>query len=204
MLDYLITGTGNSATGWAAQVLTSAGVPCGHEAVYSIDGVRANDGLRADSSWLAAPHLPCAETTVHLVRDPLPCIRSMAHVFFRGLTIYSYYALAHYGLEPDNNPPPYPGVCHPWAEADALGLAARHYVLWNEMIDGHGPVVRAEDGPEALLAACGLDVPDDVYTNTRYNTRTPPDAPLVKWADIPYNWRRRGQRMAERYGYEVA
>lgn len=39
MLKYLITGTGRSGTVYLARVLTSLGIPCGHESIFDHHGV---------------------------------------------------------------------------------------------------------------------------------------------------------------------
>ena len=64
-LRVVVTGTGRSGTGFAARWLTSAGIPCGHEAFFSHRGydkalVRLDlkyPELAAESSWMAAPYL---------------------------------------------------------------------------------------------------------------------------------------------------
>lgn len=38
-LKYLVTGTGRCGTVYAARLLTSLGVPCGHEAIFKADGL---------------------------------------------------------------------------------------------------------------------------------------------------------------------
>lgn len=39
-LDYLVTGTGRCGTVYAARLLTSVGVSCGHETIFTFDGLR--------------------------------------------------------------------------------------------------------------------------------------------------------------------
>lgn len=81
---FVITGAPCSATGYAAQVLTAAGVPCGHEEIVGQHRTPSRwlpppAGPRGESSWLAAPllwALPVA-TVVHLVRHPLNWVVSL-------------------------------------------------------------------------------------------------------------------------------
>ena len=56
-LRLLIVGAPHSGTGYTSQIITYAGVPCGHENVYAISGVRESGAWIADSSWIAAAHL---------------------------------------------------------------------------------------------------------------------------------------------------
>lgn len=84
MSRLLVTGCGRSGTGFAAQVLRHAGINCGHEDVFKLNGSRpyfARDWGKygAESSWLAVPYLANRElydTAVLLVRHPLAVIRS--------------------------------------------------------------------------------------------------------------------------------
>lgn len=76
----VIVGTGRSGSGYIAQVLTAAGVPCGHEGWWNpFDGHRAAD-LLADSSWCAlAIGLDDFDGEVfHQLRHPLDVVSSMA------------------------------------------------------------------------------------------------------------------------------
>jgi hypothetical protein len=72
----LVTGIGRSGTGYVAKLLTEAGLPCGHESIYTANTTRPPDwGDRlAESSWFAAPwihKLPEGTSVVHLVRNPI-------------------------------------------------------------------------------------------------------------------------------------
>ena len=65
-----------------AKLLTSAGIPCGHEAIFG-KTVTPRPEFRADSSFHAVAHLghPVAKGAqlIHLVRNPLKVIRSWMH-----------------------------------------------------------------------------------------------------------------------------
>lgn len=62
-LKYLITGTGRCGTVFMARLLTSAGIPCGHESVFSCEGIDlAKKRLRGEA-W---PDLSyCAKNSLH-------------------------------------------------------------------------------------------------------------------------------------------
>lgn len=80
----LVTGIGRSGTGYMARVLTEAGLPCGHEALYGADTARRPgwQNRRAESSWYAAPwigSLGPSTLIVHLMRHPVDWLGSWAH-----------------------------------------------------------------------------------------------------------------------------
>ena len=87
---FLITGTGRSGTGYAAQLLSRCLIPVGHEAVFNPKNIAAgNTGwgdYRGEASWLAAPSLPLNVPTVQLVRNPLETLRSLVGIGFFGRT----------------------------------------------------------------------------------------------------------------------
>jgi len=89
VIDFIITGTGRSTTKYTAEVLTAAGLPCGHEHAcsswmddYSDDQVwrDAPNGV-GESSWQAAPFTDAMQAegvkVVHLIRHPADVASSM-------------------------------------------------------------------------------------------------------------------------------
>lgn len=59
-MKVIVTGTGRCGTGFMARVLTEAGIPCGHERVFTHWGDVApqiDDPQLADASWMAVPWL---------------------------------------------------------------------------------------------------------------------------------------------------
>ncbi|MFW6034492.1 MAG: hypothetical protein ACOC9R_05080, partial [bacterium] len=96
---FVVTGLGHSGTGWAAQLFSRLGVPCGHERWFN--PWRQTPGGN-DSSWLAVPHvddLPAGWRIVHLVRDPLKVAQSYARQDnerdYRGVSPWYVYAERH-------------------------------------------------------------------------------------------------------------
>lgn len=71
-LQLLVTGCPHSGTRFVADVLTASGMPCGHEAVWALDGIHTATRI-AESSWVAAayPIPPIHVAVAHQVRDPL-------------------------------------------------------------------------------------------------------------------------------------
>ena len=100
-LKFLVTGSGRSGTNYMCRFLTSVNVMCGHESIFTYEGIteaiyRLHDPKLvstsicstldktswfdpqkqiAESSYLAAPYLddPILEDTkiLHLIRNPL-------------------------------------------------------------------------------------------------------------------------------------
>lgn len=84
---FVVTGSGRSGTGFTAAVLTAAGIPCGHEAVFHPRTRAVPDfgPWAGDASWLAAPFvgdLPSGTRIVHQVRDPADVVTSWVGLRF--------------------------------------------------------------------------------------------------------------------------
>lgn len=81
---FVVSGSGRCGTHYLSQLLTAAGVPCGHERAHNHD--RAGvwpAGLRADSSWMAATMLDVVDVPVVLLaRHPLAAVRSWVEIGF--------------------------------------------------------------------------------------------------------------------------
>jgi len=80
MLRLLIVGCPHSGTRFIAQMLTRAGLPCGHEQVFALDGVKPATRI-AESSWVATHYLglnaiPSETVVVHQTRDPIAWLNS--------------------------------------------------------------------------------------------------------------------------------
>ena len=89
-LDYVITGTGRSGTGFMFKLFWNNGFHCGHESVLVSPGNYASDiektVLNAESSWLVAPHLKELKEAqpnvriIHLIRTPISVIKSFIDI----------------------------------------------------------------------------------------------------------------------------
>lgn len=156
-LKYIVTGTGRCGTMFMSRFFTDVGIPCGHEVIFTNEGIvaaRSNlityQGLDADSSYMAAPYLQneilAGTSIIHLVREPMKVINSfvVAFCYFLSGTLsckrnpnewtYAYPP----GADPNFNfmkfiysniPELYsPGLV-------AVERAAIHYIKWNEMIE---------------------------------------------------------------------
>lgn len=211
-LRLLVVGCPRSGTGWAARVLTAAGVPCGHEARFhrnrigldrvGLNRVRALVGPRlvAESSWLAVPALDHLgdRAVVHAVRHPLGVVASLLGIdFFR---------------DPDQAPWRRVVEDHLPLTGDPLVDGMRFWTAWNRRVEPHadvrvrtgewtaddvvavaalgGVAVGAEDARRALAS-----VPGDVNTRRRAS---------LDWSDLPAGPDRDAlASLAERYGFTV-
>jgi hypothetical protein len=71
---FLITGCGRSGTLYTSQLLTAAGIPCGHESACRVSGFMGMGQLTGEVSWYAAAYLaalPKDVVVVHQLRNPL-------------------------------------------------------------------------------------------------------------------------------------
>ena len=205
----IITGTGRCGTGWASKLLTSAGVECGHEALFSFDGWEAaqermaESDLDADSSWLAVPFLDELDnnvTIVHLVRHPKPTIDSFRRIgFFNPRMHRQHHHYAHFAQRH------LPGA---WEYTNTRMRAAHYYYAWNRMIEELAPNAifhRIEDGGEALIEKLELTIPDEaLYAETDYNHR---NGPVVSDVNLSALWEPCKSMIAEiarDYGYSIS
>jgi hypothetical protein len=181
-LDVLVTGTGRSGTVYMAKVLTAAGVPCGHESMFTPEPAamvkerwqgdapprlsqRSQDAstadwvdvgtLRADASYMAVPYLAELPTTIsliHTVRHPLLVISSFVD------------DMRYFRREPEN---PYNAEGHEdWIYdytqglgnwPDPVNAAAWHYLRWNLDIE------EQNKHREYLRVRVGEPLPDALF-----------------------------------------
>ena len=198
VINLIITGTGRCGTGYVAKVLQSAGVACGHEAVFN-PSMEPTGAVEAESSWLAAPHLDSpwmrGVTVVHLVRDPVKVINSLMRLRMMEAPVggrYFDYIAEHLSGFPNDN--------------GHERRAAYFYVAWNELIERNAPAAilhRVEEGGVALLGKLGIRHNGNLFDNTSYNTRLPRQQWDVDAGRLPDDLRDQLEAMARRYGYEV-
>jgi len=196
----LVTGTGRCGTGYLAQVLTSAGVQCGHQKVFNLGGwegaLRAMDRWPADSSWLAVPFLDRPElkhlTVVHLVRHPKETIDAFRRVMFHDtITGDDYYCW----------------MCERLPELDEYDSLVDRAACWvlrlNEMSERRADLRhRLEDETTGLLASLNIDWQGKrLFDDTHYNSQVGFGPSNVVLNDISQPLRDQLIEMSERYGY---
>lgn len=206
-VHILVTGTGRCGTRYVAKLLSSAGVPCGHEGVFTPRGIsKAYEILEkisscAESSWMAAPFIGyqevCGARIVHLIRHPIRVINSLLGMRFfaadsRYLT-WANYAISHL-----------PSIGSLDSEEDRT---VAFYVRWNEMIETELPMSgfthRIEDDDLSLLYKLGIDpTGHTLFSDKTDNTRPP--AGNIDLNTVRSDIVDRLLEMAERYDYEIA
>lgn len=192
-LKYIVLSTGHSGTGYLAYLLTSAGVPCGHESIFTRQGVAAQHALEADSSFHSVAYTDSpvfqGAKLIHLVRNPLKVIRSWYHA----------------GTSDQNDKWARQFCEWPNGVQTPEKLAWR-WVNWNKLIEERAPkaqVVRVEDRL-GILDQLGLKPGgfDDPEYNAKPKARGKPEMTLADLGAAADAVR----EMATRYGYaaEVA
>jgi hypothetical protein len=167
-LKYLVTGTGRCGTLFMSNLLTSVGLPCTHEAIFTPNGMEwakkvvageepiinskisrgnclsdaiAREEIVAESSFMAAPFIEGINADIiHVVRDPIKVVGSMIGDGFKN---FSNPYPTHFEEYPDH-------VAHEKLIYDHLPELSEDmpqidrgclfYVLWNRMIEESGKV----------------------------------------------------------------
>lgn len=200
MIKYIVTGAARSGTGYVAQVLKSAGMPCGHEAIFSHGGldsaklaVLQHPALLVDSSWLAAPFLVDewleGVTVIQVVRDPRKAVESILRVkAFIEDNPYSRFAYRHVPEMRD------------WRRPEEQ--AAAYYLAWNRMVEPWAAARhRVEDDPQGLLDLFAIENEGPLFDDTSYNHRAEYPPIELDWLSLAVRLRREIGDMSERYGY---
>lgn len=196
-LKVLVTGTGRCGTVFMANLLTSMGWPCGHEAVFGPEGLEKarqilfgrekpensqisrngmilseQEPLVGDSSYMAAPFLAELDTTViHVVRNPINVVASLIGGVFRN---FSATEPVHFEDAPDHilyERFIYRHLPELGEEMTQLDRGCLFYLRWNEMIESSGKVDifhRIEDPPDRIRKMFGGD--GECYSDTRCNS----------------------------------
>lgn len=168
MLTAVATGTGRCGTRWLCRTLNAAGIPAGHEQVYTPGGYRPDPRIVVDVSWLALTTF-VPEPTLLIAREPTGCIASLIDC---GLfTDHDRYTDA-VGREISLTGDPFVDACTWWAVANRRPSDAR----WR---------LDQPDRLPAALAAVGID-PTNVDPHMDRDvhpigTRTT----VVGWDDLP-------------------
>lgn len=184
-LKYLVTGTGRCGTVFFARLLTSLGIPCGHEVIFDYRGWdTAQLRLKGESplqlsyvsiakydfgKWLPLPEwLPDlsviqAESSYmaapFLSRTNIPSVHVVRNPI-RVVTSFCHHVKYFLKEKPTNGYEEFiyeilPELRSKLPQPDRACL---YYILWNQMITRQEPTYfyRAEDLPEKLMQEWGL------------------------------------------------
>lgn len=211
-----------------ANLLTSMGFPCTHEAVFTTEGwnhawnvmngftpavnsrISQGDNLSeyeidlvAESSYMAAPFLDRIKANViHVVRNPFQVVGSLAGHGFRQFSQNSPTDFEddpyHFAYEKFI----YENLPELREENTQIDRACLFYVRWNEMIEKSGKVDlfhRIEDGTEPVRKHFRFE--GECYENTTCNSAAEKSRRWSLSEMKNLELRSRFLEMAERYGY---
>lgn len=215
-LKYLITGTGRCGTKFVSQLLTSAGVTCGHESIFSID-IKDQPTLLADSSWLAAPSILSLNKDckiIHLVRDPIKVISSLMKIRFFALPTamvgdsrwFQQYEYTKFVYKQ------FPGITTQHKELDKC---VSFYICWNFLIEEMLKTRRyatirykiedVDEDPKKFLTDIGVDPGDkELFNNKKADVVGHHEFKYCEYtlADIKNNTLKKSLlSLAKEYGY---
>jgi hypothetical protein len=231
-MKFVVAGTGRSGTGYASELFTRLGLPCGHEDVFGPWGPTSRfreDDWTGDASWLVAPYLdllPPGTIVLHQVRHPLDVIASWAGTgFFRPSAARTARGMARWAWKQPRSPEQElrrlvrAATPNTFRHLREPHRCATHWVDWNLLIEeadrlDHLRYVRyrLEDLDAALVRALlakvgSLTSPDprDVLESLprRVNSSAVPRGRWVRIQDLGGAVGRRVLDLATRYGYEV-
>lgn len=155
-IKYIVTGTGRCGTMFMSKYLTSAGIECGHEKIFTNSGIASaiknlyKSNLDADASYMAAPFLDYTlfkkAKIIHLVRDPIKVINSFVsgYKYFLSsiLNCNKSYGIWTYEYPPGADPDfkfmtfiysYVPSLANP--NLSPVERAALYYIEWNKIIE---------------------------------------------------------------------
>src|SRR3954470_22545237 len=204
MPRFLVTGTFRCGLSYTARVFNRMGIACGHEWVYTPDGVRRYPeiAILGDASWMGVPFAKEFDgLVIHLVRHPLDVIGSLV-------------GPARLRSSLARGPEGEYLARHFVSGGDLLDDAMRYYVSWNARSERHDAYrrCRLEDldaGRLLRIADMVGQAVDDAAVSHAIRAVPAVDrvtAPLerLKWSDLPLGPSRDAlMKQAARYGYGV-
>lgn len=226
-LKYIVTGTGRCGTLFMANLLTSMGFPCTHEAIFTPHGIdkakrvigkaeatisskisRGNNlsdyelEIVAESSYMAAPFLKEFDAKViHVVRNPMGVVASMISDSFKNFTNPHPTHIPEFPDHILHEEFVYHHVDQLRQKMTQIDRCCLFYVLWNEMIEKSGKVTvrhRIEDGTDRIKKLFKFE--GECYGDTKCNSK-----PSSTWSfsDIQSKpVKNRLFDMMSRYGYK--
>jgi hypothetical protein len=226
-LEYIVTGTGRCGTLFMANLLTSMGFPCTHEAIFTPEGMpkakrvlsqlepaissRISRGenlsdyelkIVAESSYMSAPFLKQFDSRViHVVRNPLGVVASMIGESFKNFSNNYPTDVPEFPDHILHEEFMYGHVSELQKEMSQIDRCCLFYIRWNEMIEKSGKVEirhKIEDGTEELKKFFGFE--GECYNNTKCNSR-----PSLVWSFSDIQTKSIKSELFEmmsRYGYK--
>lgn len=231
-LKFIITGTGRCGTLYMANLFTSMGFPCSHEAVFTPKGIdwakevlsgkqprtssKISEGKRcipfgknvdfvAESSYLAAPFIGEFDAKViHVVRHPTKVVASLVGDGFRNFVNKLPTDQIDFPDHLEYEKFMYQNMPELSGDMTQLDRGCLFYVGWNEMIERSGKVELFHRVEDDVEDIKKLlgFVGESYYDNRKCNTVKE----RRKWSisEIADSGiRKRFEDIAERYGYKI-
>ena len=200
-LKYIITGTPRSGTGFMSQLMTSAGIPIGHEMFFGMPGHGYYPtNAQGDSSWMAVPFIHNFDATViHIVRNPIDNIASLIHrETFNSerekSSIYTFFKTIRL-----------PSL----SRFEGMDKYLAFYLDWNKEIDLVENVkVKMEDitkDPKPFLDELGIQYDTEKLFNKKYNASNnpTPNLALDNFSTCNPELLDKFIRLSKAYGYDL-
>lgn len=231
-LKYLVTGTGRCGTVYMARLLTSVGIPCGHEAIFDWRGYRWAERRLAGEEPIQCSHA----STVRFENgtwfpmpdwvDPGEVVAESSYMAapFLGEDLLRGVPVIHVVRNPVrviNSFCNYIGYFQRSAPSNsyeqfiyrhlpevgklqtAYDRAAAFYVGWNRMIERHSVhTFRIEDAPQAVLSFLGRT--GECYDDRSINSYQKPGARFSLDQLEDDSLSKELVEMGERYGYSMS
>lgn len=211
-----------------ARLLTSLGIPCGHESIFTPHGIEyakeiingAKDpklsvvslednekrwvntsNIVAESSYLAAPFLSSellSTNVIHIVRHPLDVMSSFIYNF-------DYFRFSSPPSWDEYQQFIYQNLeCLTQGGIDQITRAALFYVEWNNMIEKNDKVIfryKVESNVDVLANKLNVKK-DKIYQNRFCNHKN--KYAKLRWGQIPKSQiKNKLAEIADRYSYQV-
>ena len=195
-MEILITGTGRCGTVYAARLLNSCGVNCGHESIFNIGGleearflwnnknhinisdiskdemwIKPSDiqKIQADSSYMAAPFLEC-----DLLRNA-----KIIHLIRNPMLIVSSFVKDFHYFQSSSPSNVYEEFIYQHVpdlkeEMHPIKRTTLYVSLWNSMIEqsSRSVLCKVEDGGIDLLRKASIKPRESMYANSKANSRS--------------------------------
>lgn len=226
-LDYIVTSTGRSGTLYVANLLTSLGVRCSHEGVFTNQGIEKaieilngfeeiknsevseGDNLSvnfheedyvADSSYMSAPFLHIFENSkiIHIVRNPFKVVSSFVK--------FGYF-LNTTPTEQENNPSHiayeqfiYNNIPELSEKMHQIDRAFLYYIKWNQLIEKNKIDLFCQVEQSENKIKNYLNKDGNHYNNKKCNTRG--EVTQVNFSQIKEKFiKNQVKDICEKYGY---
>jgi hypothetical protein len=223
-LQYLITGTGRCGTVFMANFMNTLNLPCGHEAIFSYDGLFAakqrlkklkpiicsptshltvaSEIIVADSSYMSAPFLNddilSNTKLIHIIRNPINVVNSFCNYldyFTSSVPTNVYEEFIFKHLPILKN-----------SHISQFERCALFYVEWNLMIEKNSKnnvlFHKIEDSKQPLLEYFNKKNNSNIFSNTKINTY---EKPCKKFTlnQLTGEIKERFVEISYRYGYKI-